>query len=195
MYLVFDFETTGIQGLDRDIPQRAIQLAWLLMDDNNNIVTVKSFYFSGQTELNTEFHNTLSIDFLNKVGYTAMEILTLFMKDVQVAVAHNGKLVAHNIEFDYKILRNELKRTFDSDFELEDHFLYCTMKKSTEYCKLPKAKQSNIHKKQSVGYKYPKLIELYRVLFNQDPPEKLHDALNDVMVTQRCFAAMKTLNL
>ena len=42
-YLLFDFETTGIGPLKT---QRAIQLAWSVLDSNFKIIENKSFFIS-----------------------------------------------------------------------------------------------------------------------------------------------------
>ena len=56
--------------------------------------------------------------------------------------------------------------------------LFCTMKSTTNLCKIKTHAGSN---------KYPKLIELYKFLHNKDPELILHEASNDVEVLYRCF--------
>ena len=63
--------------------------------------------------------------------------------------------------------------------------LFCTMQESIQLC--------NIESKDRAGktfIKFPKLIELYQKLFNQTP-NHLHNSLNDVVVTLRCFIKLK----
>ena len=62
---------------------------------------------------------------------------------------------------------------------------YCTMKMSTNYCKLPGGKQ---------GFKSPKLSELHQVMFGEGF-ENAHDALADVRATVRCFWKLKELKV
>ena len=57
---------------------------------------------------------------------------------------------------------------------------YCTMKLSTDYCKLPGKK----------GFKSPRLAELHQVLFGSDFVNA-HNALADVEATARCFWELK----
>jgi hypothetical protein len=56
------------------------------------------------------------------------------------------------------------------------------MKTTTDMCQLP----------GKYGYKYPKLGELYYHLFRKKPSEKLHNALEDVKVTKKCFEKLMT---
>ena len=38
--------------------------------------------------------------------------------------------------------------------------------------------------------KFPKLIELHEKLFANETPKNLHNSLNDIMVTLRCFCQL-----
>ena len=80
--------------------------------------------------------------------------LELFSDKIDVAYA----LIGHNISFDECIVGAEFerKRMMTSLFLKPK---YCTMKMSTNYCKLPGGKQ---------GFKSPKLSELHQVLFGRD---------------------------
>jgi len=198
MSLFFDFETTGINTTNSSESfqtllrkQRAIQLAWIIVDKSYNHEATKNYYISGHKEINEEFHKSLSVDFLNESGHDAKMVLEEFLADIQYMRSVEGLLVGHNIDFDLTILRNELvslDMMTDDVTELLDYFdsphhHYCTMKQSIDLCKLSKYGQN-------ISYKYPKLIELYRYLFLEEPHEDLHDALNDTEVTKRCFVRM-----
>ena len=61
---------------------------------------------------------------------------------------------------------------------------YCTMKGSTDYCRLPGKK----------GYKSPRLSELHQVLFGKGF-EDAHNAMADVEATERCFWKLKSLGV
>ena len=204
MFLFFDFETTGVNQINSSESfqallrkQRAIQLAWIIVDRSYNHEATKNFYISGNKEINEEFHKSLSTDFLNENGHDPKIVLEKFLTDIQYIRSIDGLLIGHNIDFDLSILRNEivsLDMMTEDVTELLDYFdsprhHYCTMKQSIDLCKLPKVTQNldHLYKKQYLGYKYPKLIELYRYLFLEDPREDLHDALNDTEVTRRCF--------
>jgi DNA polymerase III epsilon subunit-like protein len=89
------------------------------------------------------------------------------------------RFVAHNIDFDKRLLRGlYLRGGYKLDLNSFDSAKKnCTMKQSTQFCKLPKSRG---------GYKWPKLTELYQILF-EETFEGAHDALVDVMATRRCY--------
>ena len=101
-------------------------------------------------------------------------------------------LVCHNHNFDFKIIELTATQIVDhyddpSDPDLmigdiRDMPFYCTMTQSTEFCALPKKKGS--------GFKYPKLVELYQILFEKEF-SGAHDAMADVTATMECFFELK----
>jgi len=97
-------------------------------------------------------------------------------------------LVCHNFGFDSLMLKVAAHRSgmigevvLDT-LEVKSNF--CTMLKSTQLCKIP----------GPYGYKWPKLEELYKFLFNKSF-EGAHDALNDVLATRRCYYELKRLGV
>jgi len=88
-------------------------------------------------------------------------------------------LVAHNMSFDANVLGAEMIRAgMKASKPLKK---ICTKIASTDYCRLPQPNGN--------GFKWPKLEELHRVLFETDF-EGAHDALNDVNATAKCFWEM-----
>jgi hypothetical protein len=73
------------------------------------------------------------------------EVKEIIQKDFSSA----DLIVSHNTAFDFSFMRAEFER-LGRVFEIKNEF--CTMKKFTPVCKLPK--------KKGDGYKYPKLSEL-----------------------------------
>ena len=185
MYLFFDFETTGIGKPITS--QRAIQLSWLLCNNNLEKIYTKNYYINNITELNTEFHKNISINFLNKIGKDIKEVLELFIKDLNKILLNNGKIIAHNIDFDMHILENECKISgINIDINKYKNFLYCTMKNSVEICKLE-------NKNHAGKNKYPKLLELYTHFYKEEPEIQLHNAVNDVEILWRCYKELYKL--
>lgn len=104
-------------------------------------------------------------------------------------------VIGHNLEFDLNMLKVELFRMIGetNDEEIKQKYrghlnilysldnYYCTMQNSIELCKLP-----NPNKTRGDQYKYPRLDELHNQLFGFKP-QKLHNSLNDIFVTFRCF--------
>lgn len=83
-------------------------------------------------------------------------------------------LVAHNLNFDHRIVWAEFIRAGRQP--RSGLHKICTMQKSTNVTKIPSAR----------GYKWPKLEELYRHLFAKEI-ENAHDALADVVACKDCF--------
>jgi len=87
--------------------------------------------------------------------------------------------VAHNVDFDKKMIEAEYHRLNWGYFYPDTSV--CTMKSTTDLCKLP-GKYSS--------YKWPKLEELHEFLFGHKF-EDAHDAMVDIEATIRCFKELK----
>ena len=122
-YIHFDFETSGKGPFKK---QKAIQLAWLVCDKNNNkIGKTYSFYFNDVTDLNTDFHKNLTVKSIKKIGVPAKWILEAFLNDCNAIMRNNGLIIAHNIDFDFQILQNECERQkIDYHFDIMKKHLY-----------------------------------------------------------------------
>ena len=109
-------------------------------------------------------------------GVDIAPILKEFFDDV----GKSDLLVAHNYEFDWKMIQAECMR---SNMEIPQMPVetYCTMKETAAFCKIPAQ-----FKKPNDEYKWPTLFELYVKLFNE-LPENLHNSLYDVYATLRCL--------
>ena len=178
-YLLFDFETTGIGPLKT---QRAIQLAWSVLDSNFKVIENKNFYISEIKEINTNFHKTLTTDFLNENGKKIKWVLYEFISNIEIIIGNRGKLVAHNIDFDLSILFNEIRQcniNYGRTFNELLNRSYCTMMNSINIC--------NIKSHNFNGLKYPRLVELYRHFYKKEPEIELHHAQNDVKILHACL--------
>lgn len=127
--------------------------------------------------------------------FTIKDVLNEFIEDI--SCNNITAIVGHNISFDMNMLKIELLRLIDNNdtknksiykkmfYEVNyTNKLYCTMKKSVDLCQIPLKRKDG-----TVYYKYPKLIELYKKLFDEEP-NNLHNSLNDVLVTLRCYHMM-----
>lgn len=99
------------------------------------------------------------------------------------------RIVAHNADFDCGVIACLYQREGRVGCPFAGSKLvglyadrYCTMKASTDLCKLP----------GPYGYKWPKLIELHQHLFNEGF-DKAHDALADVRACMRCYFKLQDL--
>jgi len=101
------------------------------------------------------------------------------LRDFKALLDPARYLVAHNISFDEKIIGAEFLRNGLPDIPAAKHKI-CTMHSTTEYCAIPGPR----------GYKWPKLTELHRKLFNADFSEA-HNAAADIAATAKCFWELK----
>jgi len=186
--LIFDTETTGkIEKHHKkykryDLYPHIVQLSWILYDSNTNkiiryrddivkipegkIIPEECIKIHGITN---EINKEKGIDLLEAINYFDNAYI-----DCDI-------LIAHNLEFDMGMIISELERKFMIPiFDLTERKKYCTMKNNTEFC--------GIITKNNYGeyLKWPSLLELHNKLFKRDP-KNLHNALNDVIITLRCF--------
>lgn len=188
MHLFFDTETTGIPrnykapaSDSRNWP-RLVQIAWLLVDaDANEIASaehiVKPDGFTIPPAA-AKIHG-ITTDMALQTGVDLKLVLAAITPQIEQAAA----LVAHNMQFDEKILGAEFLRAGDVN-PLEPKLRKCTMQSATNFCRLP----------GPYGYKWPTLQELHRKLFNQTF-EGAHQALADVRACARCYFELKRLKV
>jgi DNA polymerase III epsilon subunit-like protein len=88
-------------------------------------------------------------------------------------------VVGHNIEYDEQVIRDELARLGRAG-DYQPMKSICTMKSSTEYCKL---------QGRGFAFKSPRLGELYKHLFGEWF-EGAHDAMVDVEATSKSFSEL-----
>lgn len=94
-----------------------------------------------------------------------------------IQILNRADIVAwHNIEFDEEVLSYELQRLWRK-WDYSPMKTMCTMRLSTDYCKL---------QGRWFSYKPPKLAELHKFLFDEWF-EWAHNAMVDVEATMRSF--------
>ena len=187
-YLFFDTETTGTP-LDYNAPSsdirnwpRLVQLGWILMTEDGEKVSkgnyiIKPDGFTIPIEA-TKIHK-ITTKMALELGYNLSYVIDKFLQDFNKA----KYIVGHNIDFDKKIVGAELIRLSRPDI-MDSKQAFCTMKSSTDFCKIP----------GYYGYKYPKLQELYHKLFGNDF-EEAHNAASDIEATQQCFWELRRRKL
>ena len=188
MYLFFDTETTGLPSYPssdyRNWP-RIVQIAWLLINENRNIISKNSYIIKPDgyriPDRVIKIHGITTKKALDE-GVSVDYAIHRFLMDTNFA----DVLVAHNVAYDYGVVRSELLRIKIPDF-LEKYSKFCTMtsKPILDYCKSFRSNGSG---------QCPSLSELYFLLFN----EKLnntHDALADAIACAKCFFELKKIGL
>ncbi|MEA3495351.1 MAG: 3'-5' exonuclease [Bacteroidota bacterium] len=188
MYLFFDTETTGLPRNykapieDSDNWPRLVQIAWLLYDNDGNRIDGKEFIIKPEgftIPIEASRVHGISTEKAISEGQDLNEILILFAKDIEKA----NSIVAHNISFDEKIVGAEFYRKKVAN-KLFQKKRICTMKASTNFCRLP----------GRYGYKWPNLAELHTKLFGKSF-EGAHDAAADINATAKCFWRLKELHV
>lgn len=173
---VLDIETDGLPRknlLSVEYPN-VVQVAWVLMDTDGNILKKESDLINYPNIEYTEAFsvNNIDINLVKRIGKKPEEVYRKLISDVKIS----NFIVAHNIDFDLPILKSQLKK-----YQIQDSFnnksMICTMKETVNYCNLPNYDGRN---------KFPKLTELYKKLFDYDIEQK-HNAESDALLTAKCL--------
>lgn len=178
--LFFDTETTGLpknwKASYKELNNwpRLVQIAWIIADNSGNIIEqnnylIKPTAFSIPDDA-TKIHR-ISTQNAMENGHELQFVLNQF----NTSVTKSDIIVAHNLNFDINVVASEMFRSTVNSV-IFDKDQICTMERTVEFCKLPGA----------YGYKYPKLSELYQILFHSTFVEA-HDASADIKATFKCF--------
>ncbi|MCD6346387.1 MAG: 3'-5' exonuclease [Bacteroidales bacterium] len=184
MYLFFDTETTGLPKRwkaavsDLDNWPRLVQLAYLFYDgegrkiDGGDII-IRPDGFVIPVEA-ARIHRITTEKALEE-GRPLEEAMGEFMS----LIDESDVLVAHNMNFDEKIVGAEFLRC-GMENPVPGKRKICTMLSTTNYCALD----------GPYGYKWPKLSELHYKLFGTGFDEA-HNAAVDITATAKCFWELK----
>jgi DNA polymerase III epsilon subunit-like protein len=188
MYFFFDTETTGLPR-DYKAPvsnvdnwPRAVQIAWAVHDKRGKergrecyIVRPDGYKIPKDAE---KIHG-ISHSHALRNGVHIEDVLGEFRN----AAADSRVVVGHNVEYDINVVGAEFYRIgVKRPFPTSDYV--CTMKDTTDYCKLP----------GKYGYKWPKLPELHLKLFGKSVKET-HRADHDVTTCVKCFFELKRIRV
>ncbi len=173
-YLFFDTETTGLSKT-----ANLVSIAWLMANDYG--VTLHSEYHIIKPagwiipEESIKIHK-ITQTHAEKYGAELSDVINRFLWYVN----ESDVLVAHNIQFDQKIINNTLKYNLGKTLTLDDYKkrMFCTMTSSKEFVSKPS---------KTGKFKNPTLGEMYIELFGKEPSGVLHNALTDVQVMVQCF--------
>jgi DNA polymerase III epsilon subunit-like protein len=186
--LFFDTETSDFikKSLPANDPDQAwtVQIGALLTDqEGNELDKLNTLIKANGRSMNhyAEAVHGISVDRADEEGIDELEAAEKFGRILRQA----NLVVGHNFAFDWAYAMHLLERNIDalSDEARSAFYLalpnYCTMKdkKIVKFCGL---------KNKANRPKWPKLEELYRILFNEDF-DGAHDAFADVTATARCY--------
>jgi DNA polymerase-3 subunit epsilon len=186
-YIVFDVETTGLPKDYKASPKlfelwpHIVQFSWLVVDKN---ITEKSYIIKPDKYIipveSSNIHNITTEDAIQN-GHSLKDVLQIFKNDCSSV----DFVVAHNASFDITVVLAACYRLKENVSFLKNKKAVCTMKSTTNICKLP----------GKYGYKYPKLEELFFFLFKENPNVVLHNALEDSKVTLKCYIELCNRNI
>lgn len=184
MYLFFDTETSGLPKnynapiSDLDNWPRIVQIAWLEQDKYGNDISTGNYYVTPEgfdISPDSEKIHRISKEKATDLGYPIADVLEVFNSIIKKSTY----IIAHNLDFDYKVLSSEFARIYMNS-DIEEKTKICTMRETIEFCNLP----------GSHGLKFPKLAELYYKLFAKNF-DNAHDAQADIEATAECFWSLK----
>ena len=212
-FLVFDVESTGLLPNNRRNSTNAVpiteypyilQLSYAIYDLSQKQVIRKydAYIDIPDDVVISEFVTNLtgiSKEKCKTEGKPIVEVLEQFYE----AYMFCEGIVAHNIDFDEKMISVELERnrpaimekapycfmTFNPMYEkVQGIERYCTMRKGTDMCNiLVESKMPG----RPPSKKWPKLNELYEKLFDGGTVEGLHNSMIDVLTCLRCYLKMR----
>jgi DNA polymerase-3 subunit epsilon len=154
MYLIIDTETSGLfdfrAAADAPGQPRLASIAMLICDADLRLISAHSslIYPEGWVmAAEAERVNGLSQDFLLAHGEPILDILVRYR---QAVLASGCTVIAHNAQYDTKVMRGEMRRAGMSDLYSETRHI-CTMQALTDILAIPSPRGR--------GFKWPKLAE------------------------------------
>lgn len=185
MYIFFDTETNArTENGNFTYRQHIMQLAYYILDQEFNIIKKRCWFINDVAEKVYENQKILTLKDI-KDGKTWGKAFKIFMKDLKkYIVSTNGRIVAHNLEFDKKIIVYScLEKNIDSSefVQIIDNGGYCTKEPSTNYCQIEKTGYY-----AGTGYKWPKLEEIHSKMFKEEV-KQTHYANDDVEMLIKCY--------
>jgi DNA polymerase III epsilon subunit-like protein len=198
---IFDTETTGLPKsliMTNEMLHLwpyIVQFSYIVYDtDEKKILEIRDYIIKIPVDIviSTESTNIHGItnEITEKNGVEINGVLTEFIEWCD----KSDLIVAHNVEFDYKMVSVEFMRLINNVSASYDNFykkfkyykkFLCTMKTSVELCNIKAVSRQG---KEYV--KFPTLLELHKHLFVYEP-KNLHNSMNDVLVCLRCFYKIK----
>lgn len=182
-YLIVDVEASGLFSYDKpaDAPgqPRMAQIGMIFVGTDMKVEAEHEFLIKPEGwEMSEEAAKVtgLTTEFLKENGGPITEALALYNAGIDA----RRIVVGHNVDYDIKVLRAENRRAGLDDRYMQTRTL-CTMRASTDQCKIPPPSGRG-------GYKWPKLSEAC-VHFDIDQG-KDHTALADARNALKVMLAL-----
>lgn len=207
LILVFDTETTGLlpTGLDashiKNYPY-ITQLSYIVYDTE---LCKETHRFNSYINIDQNIQLSDIVKDLTGVTRDKLDSGVDILGAIVEFYKHYSScsyIIAHNISFDKQMMLVEMERNreaiqvnhpeclalFNTFFEKSKSIRhYCTMANSKSLCNIiipPKIEGKKPYKKN------PKLIELYKHLFQDKEVTGLHNSMTDVIVCLQCYLKM-----
>ena len=179
--LVFDIETTGFPKYRNTPPFktysydtcRIIEIGYIIVTPTGEKVKEVSqlIKYSDNIDIQNSHIHGISNEMVNGYGISIHDMFDELIHDL----TNVDTIVAHNLEFDYNVLLSEVYRNYKNYRNLlgllYSKELHCTMQ---------------IGKKYMPNFKFPKLVELNHLLFNEEWKQS-HRALDDASICAKCY--------
>jgi DNA polymerase III epsilon subunit-like protein len=177
--LIFDTETTGLPKDDKIIADdkpdnwpHIVSISWAVLDTETNNVLKQHSYIIRPINWTVPIESTNIHGISNyqafMQGYDLQEVMLEFITE------ECDMLAAHNVRFDYHVLRNAMRWDLGWKYNPIRKPTFCTMQFSKDICMLPGRNGTT---------KNPKLSELYTYTTKTEPDStKLHSSEYDVII-------------
>ena len=208
LIFVFDTETTGLPKTKFINPDKLnewpyiVQLSYIIYDTSiNEIILIQDHIIKMENNVNICEESSKIHGITNEISEIKGKLIKDVMEEFFYYIKNSDIIVGHNVSFDINMLKVELLRMIYLDNSYSDEYIkniklnlyymntikniYCTLQESIELCNI-----QLISKAGKPYLKFPKVVELHKKLFDSSP-NNLHNALNDIVVTLRCFIKMK----
>lgn len=184
MYLIIDVETSGLprsrsasfKDLEAFDSARVVSIAWQFLNESFDLVKSVSLIVKPdgfKIPFSAQRIHGISQDVAVKNGSEWRDVCRELLIDLKRCKV----IVAHNMGFDFNVIRSELYRSKQNAclYELNKKERVCTMLTGKSHFRLRK---------------FPKLVELYNKVMGRDPDTPLdhaHNAMYDVDHCRQCF--------
>tara|TARA_B100000424_G_scaffold271643_1_gene275449 strand:+ start:4814 stop:5497 length:684 start_codon:yes stop_codon:yes gene_type:complete len=188
--IVFDTETTGLPKTNQKpnkwntyLYPHIVQFSWFIFDINQKkVIKTCDYIIKVPDEIEIPIESTNVHGITTKISLEKGIDIKIALREFTKDLLDSHYLVAHNINFDKKVVSAEYLRNGLIDWIARHRKTeFCTLANSIELCQIYKT-----NKRNEKYLKWPKLMETHQQLF-KTIPNNLHNSLIDIYVCFRCF--------
>lgn len=206
--LVFDTETTGLPKSRLLSPDtlnlwpHIVQFSYIVYDtDDNQLIDINDEIVKIKEDMIIPDESSKIHGITTQMSHSKGIDIELVLIDFFARIKNVDTLIGHNVSFDIDMVKVELMRIVCDNKRVRDEVIvyknylhtlttfeniYCTLKNTIELCDI-----KAVSKYGKTYKKYPKLFELHQKLFSNVTLNNLHNSLNDIIVTLRCYIKLK----